>query len=119
MGEAELYRKAEQSPFLAEVVSIFTSAAIKQEVKGLKRYGQTLDPLSTQGFDWLEMAKEELVDAFKYLQAERVRRDVLITAAISQIEEACQWLAECGAPSHVLVLLDKARSSIQGLLSGR
>ena len=58
--------------FIEEVKSEFAWVAEKQEEKGIKKYGHELRPLDD--YDWLEMAKEELVDAFKYLECERIKR---------------------------------------------
>lgn len=55
----------------------FTKSARKQEDKGIKKYGQPLDPLDKH-YDWLEMAIEEQVDGFKYLYAEQVKRKHII-----------------------------------------
>lgn len=54
----------------------FSSVAHSQEQKGIKKYGQPLDP--DDSYDWLEMAKEEQVDGYKYLLAEQVRRNRVI-----------------------------------------
>lgn len=59
----------------------FGNTANAQEEKGIKKYGKPLDPMDD--YDWLDMATEELVDAFKYLEAEKVKRK----AAIYSIRE--------------------------------
>lgn len=64
--------------YLEKTIRRFAETARAQEEKGIAKYGHELQPLDHK-WDWLEMAKEELVDAFKYLSAERERRDVLIT----------------------------------------
>lgn len=61
------------NPFFSEVVERFGKVATTQEEKGLQKYRQSLDPLDIR-HDWLLMAEEELVDGYKYLNAERVRR---------------------------------------------
>lgn len=55
----------------------FNQIAEQQELKGIKKYGKELDALDK--YDWLEMAQEEFVDGFKYLQAEKMRRQFIIT----------------------------------------
>lgn len=50
----------------------FIEVAKSQEEYGINKYGQPLNPLDN--YDWLEMALEELVDGFKYLHAEQVKR---------------------------------------------
>lgn len=57
---------------LKNTVYKFFDVAKSQEEKGIKKYGQALDPLDD--YDWLEMAVEEQVDGFKYLHAEQVKR---------------------------------------------
>lgn len=61
---------------LNESIKEFDRVARVQEKKGIMKYGQALDPLDR--YDWLEMAKEELVDAFKYLQAEKEKRTFIL-----------------------------------------
>lgn len=61
---------------LHDTINHFTEEAESQEAKGMKHYGKALDPLDN--YDWLQMASEELVDAYKYFHAERVKRDYVI-----------------------------------------
>lgn len=61
---------------LSELIKDFKNNAETQEEKGIKKYGQALNPLDD--YDWLEMAKEELVDAYKYLHAEHVKRKHIV-----------------------------------------
>lgn len=44
-----------------------------QSQKGLEKYGQPMDPLDN--YNWLQMAKEELVDGHQYLKAEEIKRN--------------------------------------------
>lgn len=57
---------------LEHTIEKFKEEAEAQELKGFDKYGKPLDPLD--GYDWLAMASQELVDAFKYFEAERVKR---------------------------------------------
>ncbi|WP_277679240.1 hypothetical protein [Gracilibacillus dipsosauri] len=57
---------------LQSSINEFQKVAESQEFKGLKKYGKPVYPLDN--YDWLDMANEEIVDAFKYLHAERVKR---------------------------------------------
>lgn len=59
----------------------FDRVARSQEEKGIEKYGQPLNPFDR--YDWIEMALEECVDGFKYLLAEKVKRDT----TIKKIEE--------------------------------
>lgn len=61
----------------------FKRVAFIQEMKGLDKYGEPLDPLN-KNFCWLEMCIEEQVDGFKYLYAEQVKR-AHIVAEIREI----------------------------------
>lgn len=54
----------------------FSNLANDQENKGIEKYGQPLDPMDD--YDWLRMAQEELVDGYKYFEAERYKRDMVI-----------------------------------------
>lgn len=53
-------------------IKMFNLVAKEQEEKGMEKYGQPLKPLDD--YCWLNMAAEELVDGFKYLHAEQVKR---------------------------------------------
>lgn len=66
--------------FFQRVINNFSEVAFKQEEKGIKKYGKELDPYNVdpetnEPYDWIGMAEEEFVDGFKYLFAERERRD--------------------------------------------
>ena len=45
----------------------------KQEQKGIKTYGQTLEECPDYAYDWQNMALEELADAVQYLAKENLR----------------------------------------------
>lgn len=51
----------------------FMEVVEKQSRKGIETYKQDIDPMES-GRDWLDMGDEELVDAFRYNQAERQKR---------------------------------------------
>lgn len=76
--------------FLEKVVAVFSRTARSQELKGIEKYGHELQPMDRK-WDWLEMAQEELVDGFKYLVAERERRDELIGEVESRIKAAMHF----------------------------
>lgn len=67
--------------FLEKVISKFTKTAQSQEEKGIKKYGHEVQPMDVK-HDWLNMAEEELIDGYKYLVAERERRDKILSDAI-------------------------------------
>lgn len=58
---------------LQDSVVKFAQSARSQGEKGIKKYGQPLDPLDKR-YNFLEMAIEEQVDGFQYLYAEQVKR---------------------------------------------
>lgn len=61
--------------FISTILARFVTVSFSQEEKGIRKYGKELDPLDN--YDWLQMAEEELVDGFKYLQCAKVQRDML------------------------------------------
>ncbi|MCF2719259.1 hypothetical protein LWE69_19655 [Paenibacillus sp. UKAQ_18] len=50
----------------------------KQNEKGLKKYGTTIDQVSDQSYDWKLMAMEEMVDLIQYQQKEIMRLERLL-----------------------------------------
>lgn len=72
------------SEFLDMVIGKFTKAAISQEQKGLEKYGHAVQPHDPK-WDWLNMAEEELIDAYKYLVADRIRRDDVLAYATREL----------------------------------
>lgn len=79
--------------FLQFVISKFTKSATDQENKGIEKYGHELQPMDPK-WDWLNMAEEELIDGFKYLCAERERRDKVLREVfdeLTRIQEPMKW----------------------------
>lgn len=72
------------SEFLEFVNSSFKKAATGQELKGISKYGVPLNPMSD--YDWLNMAEEEQIDGYKYLVAEREKRDKTLQAVLNIID---------------------------------
>jgi hypothetical protein len=88
--------KAKPAPnlhHLERCIVRFEDVAISQETKGIAKYGQPLDPMDNR-WDWAEMAMEELVDAVKYVECERVKRNRTISASISALVELKKQLPE-------------------------
>ena len=85
--------KEGSNSFFDEVVERFGRMAESQEQKGLQKYRQVLDPLDIR-HDWLLMAEEELVDGYKYLNAERVRRAWIARAIDDILQRAFVLLNE-------------------------
>jgi 3-dehydroquinate synthase class II len=50
----------------------------KQNEKGLRKYGTTIDEVKDEEFDWRLMAMEELIDLAQYQQKEIVRLEKLL-----------------------------------------
>lgn len=79
----------------------FADVAHKQEEKGIAKYGKSLDPADK--YDWTEMAIEELVDGFKYILAEQVRRK----SVVKQIRQAIKTEVTPKKHDEINSLLDK------------
>ena len=45
----------------------------KQTLKGLKKYGTTVDPDSLSAEDWIDHASEEIIDTLVYLRCLKER----------------------------------------------
>lgn len=60
-------------PFTKFVSDQITEVMIKQDEKGIRKYGKPLDPMDN--YDWLVMAKEEAADMLKYFEAEHYKRN--------------------------------------------
>lgn len=61
---------------LEKSIASFRETATNQAQKGIKKYGKPLDPLDD--YNWLNIAKEEIVDGFEYLEAEQVKRQQIV-----------------------------------------
>jgi hypothetical protein len=58
----------------------------KQDIKGFKKYGKTLDKVHFDTYDWNEMAMEELADCVKYLMMENFKLKRIIGRIRSEIQ---------------------------------
>lgn len=61
-----------QMHHLHHTIKQFDDMARKQEGKGVIKYGKPLDPMDD--YNWLDMAEEEMVDGFKYIEAQRKKQ---------------------------------------------
>lgn len=86
----------------------FKRVAFTQEMKGLDKYGEPLDPLN-KDYDWLEMAIEEQVDGFKYLHAEQVKR----AHVVAEIREIIKYNTNILAHDQISALLDQLEGGTQ------
>ncbi|KGX84465.1 hypothetical protein [Pontibacillus litoralis] len=93
------------SDHLRRSIAEFSGVAISQEEKGVAKYGKPLDP--RDNYNWLEMAKEELVDGFKYLEAERVKRQ----RSVARIRELLHLLQGC---EKVAVKIEEHLDRLEG-----
>lgn len=100
--------------FISKVLQIFTRVAIRQEGYGIKKYGKPLDPMDRQ-HDWLNMTIEELVDGFKYLLAERERRDILASEGLKRIAEIREIVQNSEIDSSEYEYINLHLNSIEGI----
>ena len=92
----------------------FKRVAFTQEMKGLDKYGEPLNP-HNKNYNWLEMATEELVDGFKYLHAEQVKRNEIV----AQIREIVKYNTIPMVHDQITVLLDELADTVRYYLEGR
>lgn len=52
------------------VLSTVSKAFDAQTEKGIAKYGQSLDDISVDAYDWNQMAAEEMIDGMQYQQME-------------------------------------------------
>lgn len=52
------------------VLSTVSKALDAQTEKGITKYGQSLDDISVDAYDWNQMAAEEMIDGMQYQQME-------------------------------------------------
>ncbi|APQ59857.1 hypothetical protein PPOLYM_02512 [Paenibacillus polymyxa] len=71
-------KQAEELPVRPEVTQRIIALLDKQNEKGLKKYGTTIDQVSDQSYDWKLMALEEAADLIQYLQKEVMRLERLL-----------------------------------------
>lgn len=68
--------KAEQLEMYMETnIGAFKDKLEKQTSKGDKKYGQLPDPLDD--YDWNDMAEDELVDGFVYIQMQKAKVEII------------------------------------------
>lgn len=72
-------------PFTKIAVRELEQVMLKQDEKGMEKYGQALDPYDKK-YDWLQMAEEELADMAKYFKAEQYKRNYVMELVMEQIE---------------------------------
>ncbi|WP_258297881.1 hypothetical protein [Paenibacillus peoriae] len=71
-------KQAEELPVRPEVTQRIIELLDKQNEKGLKKYGTTIDQISDMAYDWKLMALEEAADLIQYLQKEVIRLERLL-----------------------------------------
>lgn len=90
-----------ENSHLEKVKEKFEETANQQELKGIEKYGQLLDPLDN--YDWLKMAAEEQVDGFKYLVAEMEKRKFIVNKLRNLIDHKSEW----GSYEEIMHWLDE------------
>lgn len=71
-------KQAEELSVRPEVTQRIIELLDKQNEKGLKKYGTTIDQVSDMVYDWKLMALEEAVDLIQYLQKEVIRLERML-----------------------------------------
>jgi hypothetical protein len=69
--------------FFERVLNAFKITVTKQKNKGVKEYGKYVDPLDS--YNWTKMAKEELADAFVYIEAEEAKKELVRTKVMIEV----------------------------------
>lgn len=104
--------------FLSKVLQTFDRVAIRQEEYGIDKYGEPLDPFNKK-HDWLNMSLEELTDGFKYLVAERERRDQFVREIMNHVKLVRKGLQESEIDSteyqYINLQLKAIESKCEGL----
>lgn len=94
--------KNELLPFTKKVSQEFTETMHLQDLKGLEKYNQALDPMDNK-YDWLNMATEELADAVKYFKAEQTRRDEVLKEVMNDLNIIQRSLEGNNKPLHYII----------------
>jgi 3-dehydroquinate synthase class II len=71
-------KQAEELSVRPEVTQRIIELLDKQNEKGLKKYGTTIDQVSDIAYDWKLMALEEAIDLIQYQQKEIMRLERLL-----------------------------------------
>lgn len=95
---------------LKNSIKSFEKVAIDQEYKGLEKYGQALNPLDD--YCWLEMAQEEAVDLYKYLEAEKEKRKFVVDKIRSLLDDTSHVAAKLEIESLLDVLEGKNKRPV-------
>lgn len=93
-----------ETEHLNKTIEKFSDVAYTQELKGIDKYGNPLNPFES-GRDWLNMAIEEQVDGMKYLYAEMVKRRFAVNRIRELIPRDSQDYVE------IMMLLDELEGS--------
>jgi histidinol dehydrogenase len=71
------------------VLHVVAEVSDKQDQKGVREYGQSLDQVPLNSYEWNMMALEEVVDALKYQIMENARlkeRNELLVKQLSRYQ---------------------------------
>lgn len=103
-------------PFTKVVIEELEKTMVKQDEKGMEKYGQALDPMDTK-YNWLQMAEEELADLSKYFKAEQHKRDTIIQIVLEHVKNI-ERHAKLMKDSYTESELKKIRINLGKLIPG-
>ena len=91
------------------VINAFSAILDAQDIKGLEKYGVSIDEAKNENYDWNVMALEEAADLFKYLVKENEKlRLVAINTLCAQAYETAKskgWHEEERETGTLLALI--------------
>ena len=96
-----------KAPFTEKFLLRVIEKAVSQDEFGLKKYNQYLNPMDN--YDWLNMAFEEYVDLGKYIEAERYRRDVILSNVLLNISRMRNKIEKNGEYCNPQLIKDISR----------
>ena len=96
-----------KAPFTEKFLLRIIEKAVSQDEFGLKKYNQYLNPMDS--YDWLNMAFEEYVDLGKYIEAERYRRDVILSNVLLNISRMRSKIEKNGENFNPQLIKDISR----------
>lgn len=97
-------------PFTQKTSNDLLKTMIEQDEKGMDKYGKELNPMDD--YDWLDMAQQEIADLVKYVQAEKVRRNIILDEVLHELTILqLQYMDD----KHVVEKTEEVRKKLTGL----
>lgn len=96
-----------KAPFTEKFLLRVIEKAVSQDEFGFKKYDQYLNPMDS--YDWLNMAFEEYVDLGKYIEAERYRRDAILSNVLLNINKMRSKIEKSGENFNPQFIKDISR----------